>query len=318
MTRLFSRDRGENEWRTLFRRSEMLDHIRTLYANWSSISFYSSEELRAQVDESISGFQTFNSECEAFLTLEQMHESEFLSRVVVFKEGLRQVFFAPEVVAAAIESSTKIGNRYVELINSARAHSSAKAVGRAFGTSHDLDASLAAAKTMSLSAILRTSADDPNDIDGETAEVHEAVAPAIKETFIEREKKNFSVASMFRINKWFLIAALLVGSASGAAYYWSENLVSNGSSAAVQAREIDISDTDLKEHVTSAKASNTTLYFNVQNTYDALTDDGQKAFVAKLRTFAEAKGFKKVAVLNFKGFTVAFAEGDKVELIKPY
>ena len=85
MTRLFSRDAGDETRRVLFPREEMIGHMTTLYANWSSIALYSSEEDAVPVSLALTKFDEFGLDAENAETFDQLLEMDFFNRVRDFK-----------------------------------------------------------------------------------------------------------------------------------------------------------------------------------------------------------------------------------------
>jgi hypothetical protein len=83
------------------------------------------------------------------------------------------------------------------------------------------------------------------------------------------------------------------------------------------AADIDISGTELKEHLEKARGTSGTLYGVTLPSWDAAGEDKQKEFLRKVSAFAEKRGLRKVNLVNHKGKTVAFASDGRFEIHRP-
>ncbi|MBK9162326.1 MAG: hypothetical protein IPM21_00075 [Acidobacteria bacterium] len=82
---------------------------------------------------------------------------------------------------------------------------------------------------------------------------------------------------LFGVNKWFLAATILILLVSVGVYVWADMFAGSQANAVV-AKDIDISATELKQHLRMARATNETLYCVIEPSWDGLNEDAQKNF----------------------------------------
>jgi hypothetical protein len=313
MTRLFSREIGDEKRKLLFGRFEMLGHIQTLYGTWASLSIMNPDDENApSVGAAVAGFESFVRESESADTFDQLIGSDFFNRIRLFKEQANELFLEPAVTSSAIECNVRIGNRFIDLIQKEREATSQTSVEEKYGYSYDTIISNAASKTLLLLDLLRQSRPEENT---EIEKVE--VQPARRAIEFERapvEEKRPS--RLFAINKWIVVAAILAFILTGGLYFWSENAATVQSSIEV-APGIDLGGTDFGSHLREASTSSEILYGVTQPTWDALSEEEQKEFLSKAFQFAKSKGMKKVNFLNTRGRTVAYASDNRLEIFGP-
>src|SRR5687768_10865246 len=81
MTRLFSRPIDEEKRSLLFGRSEMTGHIKSLYANWSSIALYTEDDASLKIRAIVAGFDDRVAEAETAETFEQLIQDAFFDKI---------------------------------------------------------------------------------------------------------------------------------------------------------------------------------------------------------------------------------------------
>jgi hypothetical protein len=313
MTRLFSREIGDEKRKLLFGRVEMIGHVQTLYGNWASLSIVGPDQENApEISVAISGFEGFIRESESVQDFDQLITSDFFNRIRLFKEQTNELFFETAVISAAIECNVRIGNRFIDLIQREREATSQASVEEKYGYSYDTIISNAASKTLLLLDLLRESR---SNADGEIEQTEpEAVRRVIEFERAPVEEKASS--SLFAFNKWVVIAGLVALLFTGGLYFWSENAA--GSQGSIQAAPtVDLSGSGLDAHLRDASVSSETLYGVAQPTWDALSEDEKKGFLAKALDFARAKGMRKVNILSARGRTVAYASDNRTEVFAP-
>ncbi len=311
MTRLFSRDTEEGTRRLLFPHEDMIGHISTLYENWSSISLYSREEDQIEISFLVTRLNEFSSDVENAETFDELLEDNFFNKARLFKEGADEMFFVPEVAAAAIACNLSIGNKYLELIRRERAKHDPNAIEEKYGLTYDQIVSNAAGKTLLLADLLQ--------MEPLTDEVMESVPALLPESKPAAEVKKPKEKSerrfdLFGINKWLVAVGLVCIAVSGGFYLWAGKSAVIDSSIAV-ATPVKVEDAEVKKHLRSLRSSSETLYAVTQPSYELLNETEQKEFLQKLLTVANQKNLRKVNLLNSKGRSVAFASKDRLELI---
>jgi hypothetical protein len=313
MTKLFSREVGDDKRKLLFGRVEMLTHVRTLYSNWASLSIVPAEDQDGgpTVISAVAGFEGFVRESEAVESFDQLITSDFFNRIRLIKESTAELFYEPAVIAAAMECNVRIGNRFIDLIQKGRVETGEHSIEEKYGYTYDTIISGAASKTLLLLDLLR-----------EAREADEPIVETPKDKVRDLPTKSFSfdrapVEDSSRgglaVNKWLIAATLLVLALSAGVYFWSENAATAEDGVEV-APAVNIAGTDLTQHVREASTSSETLYGVMQPTWEALSEEEQKQFLTKAFDFAKARGMKKVNLLNSRGRTVGYASSDKLEL----
>lgn len=315
MTRLFSREAEGEQRRLLFAFNEMIGHIKTLYDNWSSIEVFTQLEHSKEISETAARFKQFVVEVEEARSLEQLIATNFFERIRVFKDGLGELFFAREVMAAAIDCNIRVGNRFVELVATARKSESRDRLEERFGEQFDQVVSNTTGRTILLSDLLRS-----DNVPGVEKSVPDAstqsAQPRIRVEHKRQEPSSAGRFSLRGVNKWLVAATLLVTFICVGAYLWADK-VGGADVTAKTATEIDIAATDLKQHLEKARSSNETFYGVTATSWDSLSQDDKKEFLKKVSEFAGKRGLKKVNLLNYRGRTVAFSNQNRLEILPP-
>ncbi|MBP6002981.1 MAG: hypothetical protein KA746_06060 [Pyrinomonadaceae bacterium] len=328
ITRLFSRPLDEEDKRMLlFTRDEMLGHIKTLYADWSSISLYAVDQDESNILLTAMSFEDLASEAESAKNFDELIKSDFFGRLRLFKESIAELFFAPNVTAAAIECNIRIGNIYVDLIDRERRSSDPATVHQKYGDLDDQTVSEAAGRTLELVEILRERSKPVvvDESEPETEHIHEEhiEKPSIhsEEPLIAAvSSPNMLVARLkaqaFAVNRWFLALSVLLIAASVGIYIWgnyfAEPKISNAG-----VKTLSFQGTELGDIVKTAKLSGDTLYIVAQPTYDSLAKEKQTELLQKLYQSGNEKGWVNVNLMNSEGKTVGFASPSRFDLISP-
>ncbi len=318
MTRLFSRDAGLEQRKLLFPPAEMVGHVKTLYSNWSSLTYHTSQDNAAEIQLAVQRFNDIVNHFESAETFDDLLNADVFNTIRHFKQECGELFFVPEVTAAAIDCNVRLGNRYVDLLFKERSQSTPAALEAKYGFTYDQAVSGAAGKTLLLVDLLKQS---PEDV----------AVPAKKKPQSEFEQESFDVptsttavfdppssgrSGIFGVSRWLVIVTLVAVAASVGLYFWADRLASNDTGVTV-ASEMDLEGTDLKAHIRTIRISHETAYAVAQPSWDAMNEVDQKEFLKKIFAFAETRGMKKVNVLNYKGRTVAFASKGRLEIIGP-
>ena len=315
MTRLFSHDIEEEKRRLIFGREEMSGHIQILYANWSSIQIYSSEENAEEMTLAVSQFEDLVIEAESANSFDELLKVDFFEKLRRFKESTAELFYVPEVCGLGIECNVRVGNKYVELIQSEKAKTKTATVEQKYGYSYDQIISDAASKTLLLVNLLRAKHNVAEPEESGTS--FDEVFPDKKVVSAEwATNKKISRLEIFGVNKWFMATAFLLIAISVGIYFWAEN-ASGAQDGTVVAAEIDLGTSEIKEHLLAARGSDETFYGIVKPTWDAMSEDKQKAFLQDVLNYGRGKGYKRVNLLSSRGRTVGFGSEEKSEILKP-
>lgn len=315
MTRLFSRETGEEQRKQLFGRVEMTGHIRTLYSNWESLDLFIGDEHIERIRAAVGQFDGFTREVENTINFDTLIASDFFNRVRLFKEETGELFFSCDVTAAAIECNVKVGNRFVELLRAEGNVSNLDSIESRYGYTYDTVISSAASKTLHLLEILKEERVGRVEVpEGEAVAAHQPTD--VKSFNFERAPVEESRFSLFSINKWVALASVLLIAMSVGIYMWSENAAASESDIQ-EATTVEISDVELKKHVRVARASDEILYAVAQPTWVAQSEEDQKELLRRAFTTAQKLNLKRVDILNEKGRSIGYASEDKVELKGP-
>lgn len=310
MTRLFSRESGEEKRRLLFSRSEMVGHIKTLYANWSSVALYSAEDASLRVRAVVAGFEERLAEAESSQSFEELIRDAFFNKVHEFKEATGEMFFTPEIIAATVDTNVRIGNKFVDLVRLERERTDSESVEEKYGYEYDQVISEAAGKTLHLVELLK----NLPPVDPAVSEVD--ATPLTPPQFTKAEAKEETplfTMKMFKVNKWLLAVAVMVVLLSGGLFFWS-NQPSTETSLSETAQDIGLENTELKEYLRSGRSTSETLYAITLPSWEQLPEAKQRDVLKKALEFANSKGLKYVQLVNVRGRNAAFASNTQIQI----
>lgn len=312
MTRLFSRDAGDEKRRLLFGRSEMIGHIKTLYANWSSVALYSAEDASIRVRAVVAGFEERVAEVEQAQTFEQLIHEAFFNKIHEFKEATGEMFFTPEIVAATIDSNVRIGNKFVDLIQVEREKTNTESVEQKYGYEYDQVISDAAGKTLHLVELLKNLPEVTTD----ESLPEKAESPQKESKRSRQEKTPLFTWDMFKVNKWLLAATIVVVASSAGLFFWSNQPAPEASSTEM-AKDVGLEDTPLKDYLRTGRATSETFYAITLPAWDQLSEQQRKEVLKNALEFANSKGLKYVQLVNVRGRNAAFASDTQIEISNP-
>lgn len=316
MTRLFSREVEGEKRKVLFSRGEMIGHIKTLYANWASVALYSTDDVSLKSRAIVAGFEDRVAEAESALTFDQLIQNDFFKKVHGFKEATGEVFFTPEIVAAAIDCNTKVGNKFVDLIRLERERSNLESIEQKYGYEYDQVISEAAGKTLHLVELLKN-LPESEDADDAVDARHEAAPDSAPTTSdVKKEKAPLFTFELFAVNKWLLLATIVVVLASTGLYFWS-NQPSQENAAAESAQDVNLDGSVLKEYVRTGRATPETFYAITLPVWEELEEDKKREILHQALEFANKKGLKNVQFINVRGRPVGSASQTRIEILKP-
>lgn len=315
MTRLFSRDTGLEQRKLLFSRVEMVGHIRTLYSNWSSLNYHSAQDHQAEIDLAVQRVDDIVRHFESVESFDELLNADVFNSIRHFKEECGELFFVPEVTAAAIDCNVRLGNKYVDLIFKERSQNSAAAIEAKYGYTYDQAVSGAAAKTLLLVDLLKERPEDEAPVKLAKPEFEQESFELPVSTAVIKDTRP-AKQGIFGVSRWLVIATLIAVAASAGLYFGADKFAANDERVTV-ASEMDLEGSELKAHIRTIRVSQETAYAVTEPSWDALNELDQKEFLKKIYAFAETKGIKKVNVLNYKGRTVAYASKDRFEIIGP-
>jgi hypothetical protein len=312
MTRLFLRESEDHKRKLLFSPSEMIAHIRTLYENWSSLSLYSMEENPSEVRAQLGLFFAFAAEAEAAKSLDELVSGNLFERIREAKESMGDMFYVPEVLAAAIDCNCRIGNRFIDLVRSERSVSSVENIETKYGYSFDKIVSNATGKTIEVIELLKSANDHASKINEN--EAGSSAGRTLQEPARTKPAQPASTRAMILgVNKWLVAATIAVSVISGGMYFWAEQYESQQTISSV-AKQISLDNSGLGDYLRTARGTKETFYGVTLPNWDDLPESQRKKALETAREFSSGLGYKKVQFVNIKGRTVGFASKDRVEV----
>jgi len=326
MTRLFSKAAPFEKRACMFSAEDTVLHIMTLYKEWSSVPLYSAADDESGVLLTALGFEDLANEAVSASTLKQLVAGDFFDRLRIFKESSSESFYAPAVMAAAIETNVRIGNAYVKLVDRELAASDAEKVQANFGDINDTEISDALARTLDLRELVRERPREIENIDIDD-DTDEAASPAAKKAVVKKKKdKGKSVLekvpvlgrvfdSVFSVSKWYvLICGLLIAGTIGL-YIYTEVGADGVTSKGVQT--IDLQTSPLAEHIKAARISENNFYGQLNPSWDGLPKDKRLEFLQKVYDVAKEKGAKQATLIGTSGKIAGFASATRMEVTMP-
>jgi hypothetical protein len=328
ITRLFSRAGDDGSRVLLFARDEMLEHITKLYADWSSVPLYTADADESNVLLTALSFEDLANEADQASHFDQLIKSDFFSRLRLFKESISELFYAPNVTAAAIDCNIRIGNAYVKLIEAEQKKMDAQSIQAKYGDLNDQSVSDAAAWTLDLAEIIRHRAETAR-VEVERAAEQEgpppppvAAVPSPPAPAKIKEKNPGSglgakaKAQLAAINRWVIVSCALLLIASGGLWVWA-NYYAGEDVPSVGVRGVTLDGTQLSDHIKTAKVSGDTFYGLLKESWDALPKDKRTEFVQKCLAFATQQGAKQVQLIDRSGRQAAYASAIRSDVNMP-
>lgn len=324
ITRLFSRPIA-NEMRTaFFTRDETLAHIQTLYRDWSSIAFYGDDDDGSRAMLAALSFEDLAIEAENAGSFDQLIEKDFFGRVRIFKDSIGEMFYAPNVLAAAIDANVRIGNAYVKLIDLERQRMDAESIHNKYGDLHDDTVSEGVGRTLELVELLRAPINQSVEAEEEPYEereteirepLHEVVVAV--EPAPARELPPFVqklVEQVRSMNRFIAFgSAILIALSIGIYVYANFFAAEKGGTSEV--RVVGIEDPLYRDYVESARVSNETLYGLLLPTWENLSKEKKQEILQKLYQDGKSKGYSQVNLINKDGKPAGFASATRFDII---
>ncbi len=332
VTRLFTKDLPDEKREITFERDELITHLAGLYAEWESVSLYGNEgEDESDTLLAAFKFEDLMSEARAAANFDELVRNDFYNRLRAFKESIGERFFAPLVTATAIECNTRVGNRFIELLEQEKASGDFDKMENKYGFLHDQVISDAASKTLQLVELLKHKTVAP------PAPAEEIITPQPKAEAATTNKKNARVKTeqktdtakvstaattaaatntsikdnLFAVNKWLLRAAAIIVVASVSLYVWA-NYNDGGASEKINqnVKRVNLDNSSLSEYVRDARIGNDTFFAVVLPSWNAINREKKEEILKKIASFGADKNFKTVHLLTKDGKTAgAYVDG---------
>ncbi len=325
ITRLFSRP-IENEMRAaFFTRDEAYGHLQTLYSDWSSIALYGADDDESKVALTALSFEDLAIEAENAGSFDGLIEKDFFGRVRGFKESIGEMFYAPNVLAAAIEANVRIGNAYVKLIDLERRKMDAESIQTKYGDRHDDSVSEGIGRTLDLVDLLRSplnngvtpGEESTNEAEGKTDEKVAEVAEVPVVAVVRKRPPlvDKAIDSFLSMNRWLAgVSAALILLSVGVYIY--ANFFVTEKVASSDVRTVEVDDPVFKEFIQTGRVSGETFYGLLLPSWDNLSKQNKEDVLRKIHHAGQEKGYSQVNLIGKDGKPVAFASSSRLELIK--
>jgi hypothetical protein len=312
MTRLFSNDNEDDKRQLLFEHDELIEQVKALYAEWSSIQVYSADEDDSEILIANLKFEDFIKEAESAKNFDELINNDFFNRLRMFKETCQENFFAPLVTVAAIESNIRIGNRYVELIQKERENANAATLEERYGFLHDQAISDATSKSFQLIELLKERT-EINRIPVEIVEVEAKENQTARSPRTAKKQKS----RLFAINKWLLGFAIITLIGCFGLYFWAEQKTKEAETSNKNVVKVNLDNSSLKEYLETARINEKTFYGVTKTSWETANREKKEELLNQMLKIGAEKGFEKVHLVNEKGVTVGFGSAEKVEIFNP-
>jgi len=323
ITRLFSRANESEQRVALFSRDETLNHIKKLYAEWSSVPLYATNDDDTDVVMAALSFDDLAIESENAATFDQLIQTNFFGRLREFKESISELFFAPSVTAAAIDANVRIGNSYVKLISFEREKMDSDTIQSKYAEMDGDVVSDATARTLELGDVLKAPRLERQHFEAkedmeESWEPEQQEQP--KERIVEPKKKADPRAFFARIkeqivdfNKWVLIGCALLVFATGGLVIWS-NYFAKPPVSNAGVVEVSFSNPAIDEYIEKAKVSNTMLYAQMKESWETLPKEKRLELLKTMYDGGATRGFNQVNLIDKDGKAIGFASQNRLEV----
>jgi hypothetical protein len=309
MTRLFTREEEGDLRELLLTREEMIQQIKELYADWSSIQLYSSDEADSEILIAMMKFEDFVNEADKTNNFEELIASDFFNRLRLFKQNCHENFFAPVVAVAAIMANVKIGNRYLALLNKEKEKFNAATLEEKYGFLHDQIISDATGKTFQLAELLHERGGNAGN---ETAEIVEVAVKDQERTRYEKAPKK-PRSKIYSVNKWLLAATVLTVLACVGLFVWAET-ESQEIKQSPTVKKVNLENSEFKDFIQTARIDNDNFYGITTGAWESLNREKKEEMLKKLLSIGTDKNYKRVHLINVGGKSVGFASPEKTEI----
>lgn len=312
LTRLFTKETEDEKRKLTFTREKLIQHLASLYADWSSIPLYAAnEDEDSEILITTLKFEDFMAEADAADSFDELIKNDFFNRLRVFKKETSDNFFAPLVTATAIECNVRVGNRYVDLLRKEKEKLSESVLEDKYGFLHDQAISEATGKTLQLVELLKIEKaesaaavqETPKIEEKETVEIETVKAPAK----VKSEKRD----GLFAVNKWLLAATVLSIVLSIGMYIWANSFDAPKTSENV--KTVNLENAGLKDFLREARINNDTFFGFVLPSWDGLSKENKEEILKKIYSIRNEQGFSKVHLLTNDGRTAGFVTERKLE-----
>ncbi|MGI8554959.1 MAG: hypothetical protein ACR2LT_01180 [Pyrinomonadaceae bacterium] len=312
ITRLFSRETKNEEREMVFEYNEVIQHLAELYADWSSISLYASDDDSA-ISEIVRQFEDFITEADGTSRFDELVASDFFNRLRAFKEQTSENFYAPKVSAIVIECNIRVGNIYVELLNKERRGNNNAFLKNQYNHLLENTISEATGKTLKLASLLenkKTAAIENDDSPTVNLVSEDEKEELVKPPESVKKPSQTLINKLLQVNKWLLGATILTIILTFGIYTWTQINDPQASTEGVQTFQMD--GYYFKNYLKSAKIVNENLIGFVSSDWSNISDEKKEEVLKNILTVGKDNGFKTVRLQSKEGKTVGYAAENNI------
>lgn len=310
ITKLYTKASSDGKRHTAMPTKALEADIKELYKEWSSIPLYAAEADDKELEFGAMGFQDFVEEARRAHSFDDLMSKDFFKRLNDFKARSNESFFAPHVVAAAIDCNVAVGNRYIELIENEHGGHRPDALTDKYGFLSDSAITEAIRKVFSaheaeeLAKVEKAGKKKPKPIELFDVEKLNSTASKAKEK-----------AEWYMANKK-LVVATVVTVLLGLFYFFFSGylLPSNDDLAKGEVQEISLENSEFSNYITSAKISKDTAYAITNDSWERLAKPEKEDVMKKFLAAGTNKGFSQINFLDSKGRKVGYASVTRLEI----
>ena len=313
ITRLFSVEKGD-EREAAFNRREIVQHLSELYADWSSVALYDTED-DAEISETVQNFEKFIAEAETFEGFEKLVASNFFNRLRTYKEQTGVNFYAPQIAAIVIECNIRVGNVYVRLLNEERDQTNSDILENKYGYLLDQTISEAASKTLQLTTLLEEKnayQEVGEQADEEVFEFEEDDSVASEADLLDEEKQLEPVSpKSLQINKILIAAVITIVLLIAGFYFFRGNSVVTDINSET-GKEIQLEAYYFKDYLKSAKIKDNSLNCVVNSNWNKISPEKKREVLKNILAVGKEKGYGSVHLQTDSGKTVDYISNDSI------
>lgn len=318
LTKLFTRPGQGGERQLICTKSEIVGHLMSRFTNWMR----NSEAGPDDADNLVNSLSCddFIAEVENAENLDELVASDFFGRVRAFKESMGDNFFSPSVAAAVIDCNVRVGNRFVQFLQTESKSLTAEQMKERYGHLDRDSFESTANRTFDLEEVIRSAEGKREARKRKAAPAPSAIDSALIEHRVEPEvvkaadevPARFSFSSL-AVNKWLLVFGTIAIVASIGLYIWAERMAGD-MPVSSDVKIVDLENSSFKEFVKDARISSETFYGVTTMAWEQLSRQEKEDLLAKIIKSGIDRGYKKVSLINGTGKTVGFATANRVQV----
>lgn len=308
MSRLFTKEVGGERRELLLDREELIKQINELYADWASVPLYTEEDETELLLTTVK-FDDFLAEAQSAESFDELVKKDFYNRLRLFKEGISDNFYAPMVLASAIESNVLIGNRYVELLEKERHQKGSEEIESEYSFLLDQAISDATSKTLQLVELLKDKNEESTKALNEPKETLNL--PEFKREYAE--PKPAKKVGFFGVSGWLVATLVFVILLSAGLYVYVEYF--GQQTVARNVQKVNLENSEFKDYLQAARIHEEAFIGVVTDNWRITTEEKKQEVLGTLLKAGKDKGFSKVSLLNKEGLVVGFASDAEIKVI---